>query len=92
MTKAQILDEGLIPDEVLATKILKKLAALSHHYQKPAPGVEVFLVNFHVLGELTDASGENRYLHLRRAGVCAVRLVFLDDLLFQFFVYQFLHS
>jgi hypothetical protein len=92
MTKPQALNKRLISREILVTEVLKQFAALSDHYEKSPARVKILFMNLHVLRELPDARGEYRYLHLRRSGVSPMRLVLLDNLLFQLLVDQILHS
>jgi len=55
-------------------------SSLAHQLEQATSGVVVLLVGLEVLGELTDALGEERDLHLGRTGVAVVGAVFLDDL------------
>jgi hypothetical protein len=60
-------------------KIIEELATTRCHLQKPAARVEVFAVRAQVLGQVIDASGQERDLDFRRAGILFVSFVFLDD-------------
>jgi hypothetical protein len=81
MAQPQTLNERLIAREVLIAKILEKLAPLSYHYEKPPAGMEILLVDLHVIRELPYPGRQYRDLNFRRARVRAVRLVLLDYLL-----------
>src|SRR3990172_5983568 len=66
---AVLVDDGLVALLVLAFHVVEQLAALAHHLEEPAARVVVLLVRLEVLGEMVDPRGEDRDLHLRRAGV-----------------------
>ena len=59
-------------------QIPEQAPAVAHETQQPAPRMVVRLVLAQVLGEMVDALGEERDLHLRVTGVafvCAELLV-----------------
>ena len=56
----ETLDEVLITAEVLPFQVLQQFTTFPDHDQKSSPRVEIFLMDFHVLRQLSDAGRENR--------------------------------
>ena len=52
-----------------ALEVVEQAAALADHHQQAAARVVVLLVRLEVLGQVGDALGQDRDLHLRRTGV-----------------------
>jgi hypothetical protein len=75
----QALDELAVPVVVLRLEVIEQPPTLADELQEPPPAVEVLLVRLEVLGEHVDALGEQRHLHLGRAGIGLVGAVLLDD-------------
>src|SRR5919108_3047714 len=69
--QAQPLDQVAVLVRVLALQVIEQLAPLAHQLEQPAARVEVLDVGLEMLGEAVDALGEERDLHLGRAGVLA---------------------
>ena len=81
-TKVQLLEQLVIFRQVMPLEIIEELATARGHLQKPAARVEVFAVCAQVLGQMIDASGQERDLDFGRAGILIVSFVFLDDFWF----------
>ena len=76
-TNAELRDERSVPLDVVAPEVVEHATAAADEHQQPALRVKVLLVDLHVLRQVTDALGEERDLHLGRAGVGVVQLVAL---------------
>ena len=79
LTDTQLGDQGTIALDVLLHEIIEQAAALTDHLVQAAAGVVVLRVLLEVLGELSDALGEDSDLDLRRTGVAFVGAVGFDD-------------
>src|SRR6185312_1195677 len=79
-TQAEAADQRLVALGVLALQIAEQTATVVDHLQETATRVMVFLVRFEVVGQLLDARGQQRDLHLRRTGIGWRAAVILDDL------------
>src|SRR6185437_6162661 len=79
-TQAETADQRLIALGVLALEITEQATASVDHLQETTTRMMVFLVRLEMLGQLLDARGQQRNLHLRRTGVGRRAAVILDDL------------
>lgn len=79
LTEIQLLEQLVILGQVVPLQVVEELATAGGHLQKPAARVEVFAVRAQVLGQVIDASGEQRDLDFGRTGILFVGFVFLDD-------------
>src|SRR5690606_5810321 len=82
--QTQLLDQVVVPRQVLLLEIGQQAAALVHHHQKTTTGVIVLVVLLEVLGQVADALGEDRDLDFRRPGIALPLVVVLDDSLLLF--------
>jgi len=71
-------DESPVPLDVIVLHVVEEATTTTDELHEAAPGVVVTPVDLQVLGEMVDASCEERNLHLGRAGVGLVKPV-LDD-------------
>ena len=83
-TEFQAADQFMVLLNIPALEVIEQATTLRDHLEQPAPRVIVFLVRFEMLGELVDALGKQRDLHLRRSRIALVRLVCGDDLFLRF--------
>ena len=77
--KVQLLQQLVIFRQVVPFQIIEELATAGSHLQKPAARVEILTVRAQVLGQVIDASGQERDLDFGRAGILLVSFVFGDD-------------
>src|SRR5262245_45336036 len=63
------LDQRLVAAFVDPLEIIEQLAARRDELQQPAPRMIVLHMALEMLGEVADALGEDRHLHLGRTGV-----------------------
>src|SRR5690606_11624593 len=73
-------DQRLVTRRVGSLQVVEQLAAAADHLEQAAARVVVLRVGLEVIGQLDDASGEQRDLDLGRAGVFRATLVVGDDL------------
>src|SRR5262245_4939404 len=78
LADAERVDQATVPVHALRLEIVEQSTPLSHELQQPAARVVVLCVHLEVLGEVRDALGEERYLHLGRPGVALVLRECLD--------------
>jgi hypothetical protein len=63
-TQTEAADDGPITLDVVVPDVVQETATPTDQLQQPSSGVMVALVHFEVLGEMRDALGEDRDLHL----------------------------
>ena len=73
--EAQVGDDLSVALGLRPVEVIQERAALPHHHEEAPSRVVVLLVNLKVGGEILNALGEKRHLHLRRAGVVRVKAV-----------------
>src|SRR5271165_3392795 len=76
---AEAPDDGPVPLDVVLADVVEEPAAVPDELHQTSPGVVVPLVHLEVLGQVRDAVGQQRDLHLRRPGVGVVETVLVDD-------------
>ena len=76
------MQKFIILRQVVALEIIKQLAAARGHLKEAAAAVEILAVRAQMLGQVIDASGEQRDLDFGRAGILIVDFVFGDDFRF----------
>src|SRR5579871_5391548 len=81
LAKSQRLDELLVTVAVDPAQVTEQPVPLPHEHEETAPGRVVFPVSLQVFGDAPDALGQDRDLHLRRAGVFLVCAEARDELL-----------
>ena len=64
-----VRDDVAVPGDVLALEVLEQPAAPADEHQQPTAAVVVVLVRLEVLGQVRDAPGQHRDLHLGGARV-----------------------
>jgi hypothetical protein len=77
---SQLRDDLTVPLDVGLLQVVQQPTPLTDELQKATTGVVVLLVDLEVLGEVPDALGEKRDLHLGRSGIRLTALVVADDL------------
>jgi len=65
-------------------EIIQETAALADHHEQAAAGTMVFLIVLEVLGQVIDALGQQRNLHIGRTGIPLVQLEILNRFRFRF--------
>ena len=67
--QTQTLDQGAVTVDVNALEVIKHTTTVADHQQQTTTGVVIVLVLLEVLGQISDALGEQSNLDLRGAGV-----------------------
>src|SRR6476659_5951981 len=79
LPEAELGDQAGIALRVLLAKVIEKRAALVDQHEKSAARVIVLRVRLEMLGQVLDAFGEDRDLHLGRAGIGLAAGMLLDQ-------------
>ena len=89
LSQAQLLDDRAVTLDVLLGQVVEKVLSVANHLLKTSLGMEILGVLLQMLGEVVDALGEDRDLHLGRAGVALIDLIGLNEVLLGFFLHGF---
>ena len=90
LTDTELLDNRTITIDVLLGQIAQQIATVTNHLQQTTAGMMVVGMLLQMLGQLVDASGQNRDLNLRRTGIGVMQLVSGDDLIFNVLLDHFI--
>ena len=82
LSDAELFDDRTVAVDILLDEVVEKVSSVTYHFQKTAAGMMVVLVVFEVLGKGVDTVCENGNLYLGRTGITLMRLVFINNLLF----------
>src|SRR5712692_8765163 len=77
--QSQIGDQLQIAVVLSARQVVQEATTRADHLEQPAPGMIVVLVVAQMPRQRIDAVGQQRDLHVGRAGVAGVEPVLLDD-------------
>ena len=72
LTQFQLLGYGLVASEVSGLEVIQEPTALANHHKQSAAGTVVLEILLEVLGQVVDALGEQRDLHVGRTGIALV--------------------
>ncbi len=82
-TQSQALDQRPVACDIATLEIVQQSPTLAHDIEQATPRVVILLVGLKMVGQLIDASGQQRNLNFRRSGVAITSAVAFDDLLLQ---------
>lgn len=72
LTQVELLEKLVVFGEVFALEVIKQFATTARHLEEAAAAVEVLAMRAQVLGQVIDASREQRDLDVRGTGVLLV--------------------
>ena len=91
LSQSQLADDRTVTLDVSLLQVVQKVSSVTDHLLKTAAAVEILLVGSQVLGQVSDAAGEDCDLNLGRTGVSFVGCVLLDQAELFFFLHWFFH-
>ena len=74
LAQVELFEDDLVAVGRGVLEVIEEGAAFCHHHEEAAAGGMILDVGLEVLGELVDALGEERDLHISAAGVLLVDL------------------
>ena len=89
LSQTQLLNDLAVTLDVLLRQVAEEVLSVAYHLLKTSLGMEILGVLLQMLGEVVDALGEDRDLHLGRAGVALIDLIGLNEVLLGFFLHGF---
>ena len=81
LSQTELFNDSAVALDVSLLEIAEKVSSVSDHLLETSAAVVVLVVSLEVLGEVLDAAGKKRDLHLGRTGVALVGLVSVDNCL-----------
>ena len=87
LSQAELADDRAVTLDVVLLQVVQQTSSLTDHLLETATAVEVLLVDFQVLGQVSDAVGQNSNLYLRRTCVALVSSILRDDVVFEFLLH-----
>ena len=89
LSQAKLANDRAVTLDVVLLQVVQQTSSLANHLLQTAAAVEILLVCLEVLGQVSDAVGQNSNLYLGRTCVTLVGSVLLDDVEFYFFLHGF---
>ena len=87
LSQAELADDRAVTLDVVLLQVVQQTSSVTDHLLKAAAAVEVLLVNFQVLGQVSDAVGQNSNLYFGRTCVALVSSILRDDVGFEFLLH-----
>src|SRR3954466_2399314 len=84
LADAERLDDAAVTPDVLRLEVVEETPPLADHHEQSPARVVILQVHLEVLGQIRDALGQERDLHLWGARVAGLTLELLDDLCLTF--------
>lgn len=72
LLQTELLDKSRVTTLIIGLEVTQVSAAIGHHLEKTATGMEILRILLEVLSELINLLGEERNLHIGRASVSFV--------------------
>jgi hypothetical protein len=83
-SESQFFYQRPIPVDIFFLDIVQQASAPADQDQQSPPGMVIFFMHFQMFGQITDAVGQNRYLHFGRPGIRVMQFKLLNHLFFVF--------
>ena len=87
LSQAELADDRAVTLDVVLLQVVQQTSSVTNHLLQTAAAVEVLLVSLEVLGQVSDAVGQDSNLYLGRTCVTLVGSVLLDDVELCFFLH-----
>lgn len=89
LSQAELLNDCSVTLDILLLQVSEHAAALADHLEQAATGMVVVLVLLQMLGELSDALGQDSDLYFRRTGIGLMHAVCFNNCCLLFFADHF---
>lgn len=89
LSQAELADDRAVTLDVVLLQVVQQTSSVTNHLLQTAAAVEILLVSLEVLGQVSDAVGQDSNLYLGRTCVTLVGSVLLNDVEFCFFLHGF---
>ncbi len=89
LSQAELADNRAVTLDVVLLQVVQQTSSVTDHLLQTAAAVEVLFVDFQVLGQVSDAVGQNSNLYFGGTGVALVSSVLRDDVVLKFLLHGF---
>jgi len=89
LSQAELADDRAVTLDVVLLQVVQQTSSVTNHLLQTAAAVEILLVSLEVLGQVSDAVGQDSNLYFRGTCVTLVGSILLDDVEFYFFLHGF---
>ena len=89
LSQAELADDRAVTLDVVLLQVVQQTSSVTNHLLQTAAAVEILLVSLEVLGQVSDAVGQDSNLYFGRTCVALVSSILLDDVEFYFFLHGF---
>ena len=89
LSQAELANDRAVTLDVVLLQVVQQTSSVTNHLLQTAAAVEILLVSLEVLGQVSDAVGQDSNLYFGRTCVALVSSILLDDVEFYFFLHGF---
>ena len=87
LSQAELANDRAVTLDIVLLQVVQQTSSVTDHLLQTAAAVEILLVSLEVLGQVSDAVGQNSNLYFGRTGVALVSSVLLDDVVLEFLLH-----
>ena len=89
LSQAELANDRAVTLDIVLLQVVQQTSSVTDHLLQTAAAVEVLLVGLQVLGQVSDAVGQNSNLYFGRTGVALVSSILRDDVVLEFLLHGF---
>lgn len=89
LSQAELADDRAVTLDVVLLQVVQQTSSVTNHLLQTAAAVEILLVSLEVLGQVSNAVGQDSNLYFGGTCVALVSSILLDDVEFYFFLHGF---
>ena len=89
LSQAELANDRAVTLDIVLLQVVQQTSSVTDHLLQTAAAVEVLLVGLQVLGQVSDAVGQNSNLYFGRTCVALVSSILRDDVVFEFLLHGF---
>ena len=89
LSQAELANDSAVTLDIVLLQVVQQTSSATDHLLQTAAAVEVLLVGLQVLGQVSDAVGQNSNLYFGRTCVALVSSILRDDVVLEFLLHGF---
>ena len=87
LSQAELANDRAVTLDIVLLQVVQQTSSVTDHLLQTAAAVEILLVSLEVLGQVSDAVGQDSNLYFGRTCVALVSSVLLDDVVLEFLLH-----